>query len=972
MLPQSLINAQNTIFDQMYIGNTLNRLRQLNQPTESDCKRWFWELLQNADDSKATEVSININQRTVDFIHNGNPFNADTLFGLLYKFSSKNQDDISSTGRFGTGFLTTHTISKIVDVESDYNDNGNILGFNVTIYREGFEKEELLNGVKLMRESLRFTNQPYNHTKFTYKINTQRGKNSVELGSNNILDNIVQTLLFLKHITKINYNYYGEVRSYEKVNSTTIKINESYQEKTKTFIVISTTGTSKILTDRFDVNRNLQLQIAIEYKNDELIEQNNNSCSYYCVLPLVGSEDLKLPFVINSPDFQPDSERESLYLNGTDLNESTGKPSDSAINKYILNESVKLFETLIDVINKQNFKNKQILLRGISKIPNFNKYFDKQFYEKYCTQLIDIIDRTPIVMCSDNIKRTTKEVMFCNKNTYPIYSKLGLNVPIEQESDLWNKYVKYNTEKDLINYIIMKNIKDPIILNMIYNNDKFIDYVRKHKIILNCNNNLITYDEAYDIRCVDDMILNVWFNLDQSIKNKCINKSVNIPILKRDNMKNNTYVSMDINETIRKLPFQTIVEKYSDIIYIVPNDKTYYEAKFIFKREMLSTWINKLFNIFPHEIIVNNNIDEVAFKYLDQILLQGIINFICSQNNIRTLNNVRIQDYDVLLKYISMECENYESLKCYPDLDGNFHKLTELYDCRNIPILFFEEQYHLRSKLLNTNISVTKKVLTITELQNILDNDNSIEEKYLLSLRTKNKIQQKMSEIYDPNNTIDVAWDMIFDEHNKKYLNKLNNINDLILDVMDHYKINYQNHMIEDIFGYERCIKNIYYYEGPIELYYLYNTSGNLGMSGIYTKFIINNQKYTKHKYFKILTINDLINELQMFNGLNCDSEMKIRLLKWLNENKDKYKNQIKNVYNKIPSILISLVTDDNIDEITNLLYSKLIKESNNEDKPKLIKEPDNKDKPKIIYGKFDFRQVKFDDDDFEFSDEEF
>mgnify|MGYP003302529161 CR=1 FL=1 len=48
---------------------------------------------------------------------------------------------------------------------------------------EGFEKEELLNGVKLMRESLKFTNQPYNHTKFTYKINTQKGKKAVMIAN---------------------------------------------------------------------------------------------------------------------------------------------------------------------------------------------------------------------------------------------------------------------------------------------------------------------------------------------------------------------------------------------------------------------------------------------------------------------------------------------------------------------------------------------------------------------------------------------------------------------------------------------------------------------------------------------------------------------------------------------------------------------------------------------------------------------
>lgn len=945
MLPQSFINAQNSIFDQMYIVNTLNRLRQLNQPTESDCKRWFLELLQNADDSEASEISINITDRIVEFTHNGVPFNANTLFGLLYNFGSKSQNDTSSTGRFGTGFLTTHTISKIIDIESDYDDNGTILGFNATIHREGFEKEELLNGLQLMRNSLKFKNQTYNHTKFTYNVNTEQCKNSVELGSKNILDNIVQTMLFLKHITKIELNFYGELRTYEKMDPNTIKINECYQEQIRTFFLISSAESSEILTKRFGVDRNLQLQIAIEYKENtsehpSFVVQNDFTCNYYCMLPLVGSENLKLPFIINSPDFQPDSECESLYLNDMETNETTDKPSDSAINKYILMESVKLFEQLIDIINDKNCDNRQILLRGISKIPNFDKYFDKQFYEKYCSSLIDVIDKTPIVMCNDGIKRTTKEVTFCDKITYPIYEKLGLNVPYEYESDSWNKYVKYNTSNDLIEYVIKNNIKDVEILNMIYTNEAFIPYIKEDKIVLNYNNEFINYEDSFDVRHVDDHILNIWFNLDANVKTKCINKSINIPILNRHTMKNNRRVSIEINDLVSKLTFKDILKKCDDLIYLVPNDVKYYDSDFINKRKLLSHWINVLFNPLPHEIIINNNIDQIAFGTLDKKLLQGIINFICEKDSLDELT-ISIQDYVELLNFIKLNCKgSYEILKCYPDLDLKFHKLTELYDCRNVPELFFDKKYHLRSKLLDKHIKHDNRIMTINQLQTILDNDESIHQCDLLSIKTSNAIQQKMFEIYvnDPwkqwsfglqpemLKPCELDCNIKFDEHNKSYLKNLHNVNDLILDVMDYYNIDYSQKSIKDIFNYDRYVNSIYYYNGPIELYYLYNNTPECGIFRMGIKFIVDKNKYSKHKQFKILTENDLKRELQKFNGLNCDSEMKLRLLKWLNKNKSDYKNSIKKVYDEMPNILISLVNDDNIDEITDLLYSKLVK----------------------------------------------
>jgi hypothetical protein len=48
-----------------------------------------------------------------------------------------------------------------------------------------------------------------------------------------------------------------------------------------------------------------------------------------------------MPFLINTPDFQPDSERESLLLNGPDIDKINQKPTNSRINKMIIEESIK-------------------------------------------------------------------------------------------------------------------------------------------------------------------------------------------------------------------------------------------------------------------------------------------------------------------------------------------------------------------------------------------------------------------------------------------------------------------------------------------------------------------------------------------------------------------------------------------------------------------------------------------------------
>ncbi|WP_430937360.1 hypothetical protein [Saccharicrinis sp. 156] len=46
--PDTVNEAFDDLLSEMYLSNVQNRLRQLNEPTNNDCKRWVWELIQNA------------------------------------------------------------------------------------------------------------------------------------------------------------------------------------------------------------------------------------------------------------------------------------------------------------------------------------------------------------------------------------------------------------------------------------------------------------------------------------------------------------------------------------------------------------------------------------------------------------------------------------------------------------------------------------------------------------------------------------------------------------------------------------------------------------------------------------------------------------------------------------------------------------------------------------------------------------
>jgi len=99
-------------------------LHDLEQTIEINQGRWAWELLQNAKDSvsesldKKISVKIVFDKDHVKFIHNGNCFNERDIRGLINQISSKETEENESTrkvGKFGTGFLTTHLLSRIVN-----------------------------------------------------------------------------------------------------------------------------------------------------------------------------------------------------------------------------------------------------------------------------------------------------------------------------------------------------------------------------------------------------------------------------------------------------------------------------------------------------------------------------------------------------------------------------------------------------------------------------------------------------------------------------------------------------------------------------------------------------------------------------------------------------------------------------------------------------------------------------------------
>jgi hypothetical protein len=112
------------------IHEEMTKLRAGMDASPTTPRRWVWELIQNAKDVNIDgkvrvriEADLDGTDAHVTFKHNGGAFSPENIRFLIEQVSSKDRTNDSdgrptTTGKFGTGFLTTHLLSERVVVKS--------------------------------------------------------------------------------------------------------------------------------------------------------------------------------------------------------------------------------------------------------------------------------------------------------------------------------------------------------------------------------------------------------------------------------------------------------------------------------------------------------------------------------------------------------------------------------------------------------------------------------------------------------------------------------------------------------------------------------------------------------------------------------------------------------------------------------------------------------------------------------------
>lgn len=400
-------------------------------------KRWLWELTQNAKDcAKGNEgISINIviQGRTIDFSHDGYPFDYNSVMDLVLQNSSKRKAD-NKTGKFGTGFISTHLISKKVSITGNYIDNYNNVrsGLNIVVDRNFSNKEELEDKLRNTIEKIDnfFSNQnstiicspPY-ETAFNYEF-SNTDVNLINDSIKEFYEMAPFVLAFNKVIKRIVLTFNNRKHVIKATNRA--KLDDRIEE------VTIEKDTSKILI-RIASDDDVYVSTRLEYRDGVLhCSDIREYPKLFCDFPMIGTENFSFPLIVNSKLFDMQQERNGIY-------------PESDLNKRILEKAVELYGILLDNLSESNV----FSLFNCCYIERNGNFF-QDFYEK----ARDVFKRKLLIKTVGNHKLSLVDNNNCfvpipsvrekEFGLWDVVSKVFNTIPIRDENLYWLKVCPEN------------------------------------------------------------------------------------------------------------------------------------------------------------------------------------------------------------------------------------------------------------------------------------------------------------------------------------------------------------------------------------------------------------------------------------------------------------------------------------------------------------------------------------------------
>jgi hypothetical protein len=441
-------------------------LRDFEKFNDFSSNRAIWELVQNACDlTTDCRAIIDYRDDKFSFTHNGRPFNSNSLISLIKQVSGDKDEnsEIPPVGKYGTGFLTTHSLGRKFIINSILqSSSGHFIEVkDFLIDRSPKKWEELSDQIRIQKDKVfdiidktgKIADNPEQITAFTYLPETDQEKKYVAESFRDLEEyipivlTINSRLKYVKIISPVGLETEFTLSSKEEIpNEVGIKLYKTSIKKDKEDRVIYSVG---------DPINEIEIILPID-KDLFLFEFSKRIAKLFLYYPLIGTEDFGMNFIINCNHFLPTEPRDGIHLNS---NKDQVKDQEKANRELIDKASSLLFQFLNS--NILPVKN-PLLYANINFKRNTDNLLLNQYFIELQEKWVDNFKKLEIVETKTGYKKVT-DVTFLNpvllENDsyfdciYFLFDKFYTVIPSKQTVKYWSNFVsKWEyTEANFIN-----------------------------------------------------------------------------------------------------------------------------------------------------------------------------------------------------------------------------------------------------------------------------------------------------------------------------------------------------------------------------------------------------------------------------------------------------------------------------------------------------------------------------------------
>lgn len=419
--------------------SVLKHLRELESNRARVQGRWIWELLQNARDAAAEEVTslearVELHDGELVFQHNGHGFTEEEVAHLIFHGSTKVEDD-TTIGQYGSGFLTTHLLSADIDVSGELHDGR---PFNFRLRRE-------VTSASALSESM---NDAWDHffdvagtslpepftTRFSYPISNTSSE-TVREGIDTLRRCGPLVVAFNSEFRRVDIITTSGNTSFEV--SDRVKLDEHGLERV-TVQVHSTEGQE---AKEFILAHGGRTSIAVP------VSEGDQGCEclpigdvprLFLGFPLIGTENFSFPSVINSFDFVPTENRDGVFLGQSTDDANTG-------NQTVLEEAGELHIRLMRYAAQLSYRH----THALAAIPPVREqpWLNPDWIRESLSRLVGRLRRTPAIHCGSAIAAPANALLPIGTNERDVVALWTLcssliqfreKLPQQSEATGWN------------------------------------------------------------------------------------------------------------------------------------------------------------------------------------------------------------------------------------------------------------------------------------------------------------------------------------------------------------------------------------------------------------------------------------------------------------------------------------------------------------------------------------------------------